>query len=240
MVKFDLFPQGIDYYKLIALDIRGQKHPLLLMRILALTIQTALLILAIARNQPSHLLLMFTGWGIMISWVAMLFTTIASLIPNEDGKPRMIYKVAYGLFETAWTAQLVITVFFWVVLTPLSHTWMHLENYRVLMTTENHALAMCNLVADTLINNVQFRIPHLLFPLIVAFCYMAVGIVASYTADFVAYSILTWKDAMSVPIVLALVALFVGCFFAGQVIGKYKRRLLLSATARENDYFSIQ
>eukprot|EP01022_Parablepharisma_sp_SALTPOND_P033776 TRINITY_DN895_c0_g1_i1.p1 TRINITY_DN895_c0_g1~~TRINITY_DN895_c0_g1_i1.p1 ORF type:complete len:248 (+),score=5.68 TRINITY_DN895_c0_g1_i1:473-1216(+) len=225
MVK--LFPEGLDYYSRTSFDIKGNRTPLLIIRLLGFIGQTFLFSQSILSHNPIYkAVFFFTSWGIILSWVCFGFLLCATLYPNPKRTQFLLYKATYVLYETAWTSQVVITIFFWTVLTPMNPKWLHSGRiHRILMVTMNHAFAIIIFLADTLINRMEFYLPHILFPGCIALGYTILGITLSYNIGFVAYPVLTWKDWISLVSAFGIIVLFTGSFIGGYYIGKLKREL---------------
>jgi len=221
------FPEDLNYLEMATLDIKKNRCILMILRSVSFVVMSCLFFQQICRNNPfDRALGFFTYWGICISWACFTFLFISTLISYKKNTIILLFKITHIMFETAWTIQLLITIFFWGVLMPVNHGWIYTSpDYRKLMTVCEHAFAIIILFADLSINNMKFHIPHLIFPAIIGLCYMIMGICLSWTIGFVAYPILTWKDFLSVGCSIAVMALMVGSFFVGYYSWRLKCRI---------------
>ena len=226
-----IFPDDIDYCE--RLTPKQSQKILRLLRICAVVGQTFLVIETIKIMNPLYMLLCYySQWGVVMSWIAFIFLLISSFVPNETNGQKLFHKISYLIFECTWTSQSVITIFFWGVLFWMVTNVIFSSGVGVsLYFIESHSFAMLMLIFDFLINKVVFHVPHFLFVMIPPIVYMILGITLSYTANFVAYEILTWKDIMSIIIAVVLVGLFVGSFYIGHLIGKKNKPSIPDKTA---------
>jgi len=165
-------------------------------------------------DDKSLLFIYFTTWGIVMTLFTFAFLFIAIYTTNEN-----YHKFCFIAFEATWTAQSVITIFFWLVL-----SWFFPEGfatlYMIYVNLMIHACPFLMLSIDLFITKMLFSLSHIVFVMIPPIFYMFVSIYLSLGYDIVAYPVLTWKDYSTIISVVFLVILFVGSFFVGHYIGK--------------------
>ncbi len=216
----DFFPDSIKYQERISP--KRDLFYLRTMRILAFVGQSMLLFNAFSLTTPFYIFFyFFTQWGVLISWITFAFCLVSSFLPNETKFQAWIHKAAYVCFECAWVSQCVITIFFWLVLSWMA-SWLFDKLTTSIIMTELHAFSMCMLAFDFVMNDMRFHKPHMFLSLIPPVLYGILSATIAYTTGVYAYPVLTWKDWMSVVVVIFLIALFVACFYLGRVLGDKK------------------
>ena len=215
MVVF--FHENTDYLSKVTIDINGNKVYLLIIRIFAVIGLIPILIgsFIYVTQVQYYTLFTFSNWGAIISFLAFSFMLITSLFEYCFASQSLTPKISIVLFECAWTCQGVITIFFWGVLVWIEEGLFSSLNLITIFNCVYHLFAMILLIADYLINNISFSPAHLIFPLVIAFVFMIVSIVVSYTLDFTPYEILTWKDWFSFVVAFGVLLLFIATFFFG-------------------------
>jgi len=190
-----------------------------ILRILAFISQSLILIqLFIYNADKAHVLIYYTNWGAFMAEITYGIFLISVFLPDEE----ILYKIAYFCFEITWVSQVVITVFFWGV---LSWNMKFKEEASLVWTvlSELHTFPIIVLSIDFIMNRVYFPMKHLIYCCIPPFFYMTVSIILSYGWNIVAYPMLTWKELFSIPVAIVLLGLFIGGFFIGYHLTRNRR-----------------
>ena len=210
-----LFPISADYYDRI-FD-RRKRNLLRILRFSCLIYHAVMIVLTIMRYTLEGLFIFFTHWGLMMNFIAFGFMLASSYLADQPDWRLVMHKIAYVMFEVGWTMQCVITIFYWTLLSWNSN----LGNAdRVLIAIEVHCIPILCLLADFLINKTPFQFNHIFFSIIPGILYFILNITMAYACDRIIYSILTWKNWVSLPIALGAIILFIGGFISGYYIGR--------------------
>eukprot|EP00826_Nyctotherus_ovalis_P030661 TRINITY_DN2447_c0_g2_i2.p1 TRINITY_DN2447_c0_g2~~TRINITY_DN2447_c0_g2_i2.p1 ORF type:complete len:295 (+),score=47.32 TRINITY_DN2447_c0_g2_i2:48-887(+) len=175
----------------------------------------------------------FTQWGLFITSLTLLSLLIGVNVDSRGTSGRLIHKLAFVLFETAWTSEVVITTVFWAILVVIAFKKVYEYNAVVIIfMIESHTLPLAMLAIDFYQNQMVFRKRHGFLVAIIPLLYAGMSILLAVKFGIHAYPILTWKDYTSLLYGGLVVLLFVLAFVAGYLIGerKHRRRTKLMET----------
>ena len=159
----------------------------------------------------------FTKWGVLVTTITYTFLcafhvrqyvclrTKESLLKNYRNfySPWLLWKWAIISYESAFTFEVVIVLFYWAVLYPdQDHTEEGFYVNNVLL----HAMPMIILLIDYGINRVPFKMVHLPVSIFLMLAYGIVNLSYTISTGTPVYPPLNFKDAMSYVwiVVLAL------------------------------------
>jgi hypothetical protein len=218
--------EDIDYFSRIAVGKNKSRKPLLWVRLcgligLVLVDIQGILFIPSALTYVSK----FTYWSLNLTLTAYIIFFISTFTATKPtSTPRLIDKCAFFAFEIVWTSELVVTVFYWTALVWFSIPRFRAHVYLLLSGIESHAFPLFMLAADFRLNSMRFVKGHLYYALIPPLLYSLVTLILAYTNDVEPYPILTWKDWLSLVVVVVLISLLVAAFFVGYWIGERKAR----------------
>eukprot|EP00347_Sterkiella_histriomuscorum_P003457 403364223 len=159
-------------------------------------------------ESPLKSFVYFTKWGIFLTTITYTFLAAFhiqqyffrkskdSLLRNYQSfySPWLLWKWGIVFYESAFTFEVVIVLFFWIVLYPLmDHSDPGDLRDNILM----HASPMAILVADYVINRIPFSFKHLPVSIFIMLMYGVVNLSYTLSSGTPVYPPLNFKDVMS-------------------------------------------
>eukprot|EP00826_Nyctotherus_ovalis_P057316 TRINITY_DN7830_c0_g2_i2.p1 TRINITY_DN7830_c0_g2~~TRINITY_DN7830_c0_g2_i2.p1 ORF type:complete len:223 (-),score=42.50 TRINITY_DN7830_c0_g2_i2:47-715(-) len=203
------FPSSFDFKQQITPDERIVQ--LRILRGLGFVVHLAILVshFILFPSQGGKVFIYYTTWGVAMTMLAFGFSLISTFFDDSTPARKHYHKFCYVVFEAVWTSEAVITIFFWLVLTWVipKELW---SFGMVVYMIDLHIYPFALLVVDMFMTRILFRMCHVVFIMIPPIMYMFLSIYLSLAHNIVAYPVLTWKDIITVPSAIILVALFIG------------------------------
>lgn len=144
----------------------------------------------------------FSFWGYFLSFLVQLF----SFIYNIKGSYRR--SRAYWLLrQFSWTSNIIITIVFWGPLYSLPELQKILKAnpYIHLVMIFMHSFPILADIKEMFCTRIEYRDGDYKWTIVFLLCYGAVNIVDAYYVGAALYPLLTWKDAMSIVFVVAVI-----------------------------------
>ena len=210
----NFFPDELDFQKELSPNLKLK--PLRTIRVIGFVFYIGLSLVCILFSQaPSSTMAFYTIWGIIMTGISCGLSLLSTYLSNESAW----HKVAFVAFEIAFTSEIVITIFFWLVL-----SWFTSEVFKtmslIIFMLILHAFPVMILAIDFVTTKILFLGYHLIFIMIPPLLYMILSLILAFGYNIYVYEVLTWKDGLSVVMVLLLVSLFIGSFIFCYFIGK--------------------
>ena len=186
-------------------------------------------------ESPLKSFIYFTKWGVFIATVAYTFLGLfhirqyflkrskKSLVESYHNffSPWLLWKWAIIFYETAFTFEVVITLFFWLVLYPATD---HSDPVDLRNNLLIHASPMAILLADFIINRIPFSFKHLPLSIFVMLMYGIVNISYTLSTGTPVYPPLNFKDVMSYVWIIVLACILTSTYALMFFISRFKLR----------------
>ena len=239
------------------------RNLLLTFRIMSISVLMMVLLHSSFVLTPLQYYRHLTEWGLTITLVTFMVLVMNSFSKSNNfhvmrkntnksvasvmnavtgGKSRMqseyentiMDRVCVICFETAFTSELLITLIFWVVLTPggitrriqkgskLHQELPDLTSSVLVYWTEVHSFPMLLLLIDLIFNKILFSKTHVLFPLLYCCAFLFSEVLFTSYTGVPAYFIATWDNFESYFFAIISGVILFFAFYIGLWIGRIK------------------
>ncbi|CDW91679.1 UNKNOWN [Stylonychia lemnae] len=230
----------------------ANKHAVAAWRILAFLYLFGLAIWTIA-DDPKLCWIYFTKWGVFITTITygilaayqvrqyILIRSKKSVLQHYQNfySPWLLWKWGIIFYESAFTFEVVITLFFWAILYPDSD---HSDPNNLRNNLLLHASPIVVLVTDYVINRIPFQFKHLPLSLFILIVYGLVNMIYTLTSGTPVYPPLNFKDGMTAVWVLVLFCIETGTYTGMYFLTRWKirkYRLLDADSSSELTIFEV-
>ena len=206
---------------------------LLIFRIIGVILMILLFIFELTQEQILYILSMFTQYGIFFTTILFIFNAYFTFQKSKEIEIKTTFlRITSILFQVCWSADVTITVGFWLILLPigilegdnsnrvsLAHMFYYLFA---------HSVPMILILIDYLMNQIHFRFFDYIFSASLLALYVVVSGICWLTYGYFPYEeYLGNKRSVRILFCITLILVHAYSEILAKVIEIFKRRKMM-------------
>jgi hypothetical protein len=130
----------------------------------------------------------FTVWSLFLTW--LYFASLMMLRPRS----KKISKFLTGYSHMIWSAEMLVSLFFWTVLFPFIPPEVTNTPFKHWITYSYHTIPIITLTIDSILHKASYEKHHIKFPIIYTLLYGIVNAILGLFFNRVVYPPLNYKS----------------------------------------------
>jgi hypothetical protein len=170
---------------------------------------------------PPYLFL--TSWGVYITTLYFLSLSIHYILKGSEETPirNNIYLCMLLICEAAFSLELFICIFYWIVLYPDDERSRNNTDI-FLFSFSEHLISPVLILLDNIFAMPKYEKKHYLIPFTISILYAILNGYYALVENVYIYQVIDWQTGLSFAFIISAILLMTGTFYLGYRISLWK------------------